>query len=195
MWFAGNFVTFSSWISNAVMDAVTIIWWWSNIYVNSSDAIKMMLWDTLLIFSNTNQRKSQIITVNFKNFNSLRLIKVKSPFEVDQEKCKWDLDLYSSTKESSHTSIKKVLSCQAIYCCCLSLNNLSNVHLHAEALNQYICTHLHFIYKIKTSAFQHMWKRRSKCIVLRRALLWRHAFELLFIANRLEKSLAIFQET
>lgn len=42
-----------------------------------------------------------------ENFNSLRLIKVKSPFEVDQEKCKWDLDLYSSTKESSHTSIKK----------------------------------------------------------------------------------------
>lgn len=38
--------------------------------------------------------QNQMITVNFENLNSLRLIKVKASFEVDQGKCKWDLDLY-----------------------------------------------------------------------------------------------------
>lgn len=56
-----------------------------------TDAIKMMLRDALLIRFHTHQSRSQnqMITVNFKNFNSLRLIKVKASFEVDQGKCKW----------------------------------------------------------------------------------------------------------
>lgn len=32
-----------------------------------------------------------MLTVNFYNFNSLRLFKGQAPFEQDQGKCKWDL--------------------------------------------------------------------------------------------------------
>lgn len=60
-----------------------------------SDAIRMLLWDALLICFQTHQSKSQnqMITVNFNNFNSFRLIKGTASFEQDQGKCKWDLDI------------------------------------------------------------------------------------------------------
>lgn len=59
-------------------------------------AIKMMLPDALLIYcvSIATEAEVRAITANFKNFNSLRRIKVKDSFEVDQGTCKWDLDLY-----------------------------------------------------------------------------------------------------
>lgn len=68
-----------------------------------------MLRDALLIWFHTDQSQNRMITVKFKNFRFLRLIKVKALFEVDQGKCKWDLDLSSSTKKSSHTFIKSLI--------------------------------------------------------------------------------------